>query len=476
MTDDRHRRAGAFTQQLVRIPSVHDPARGLDEEPAAELVAEQMRAFGWAPELDVVAPGRPNVIAVVDGGEPGPTLMFEGHTDVVTEGDGWTVDPFGAELVDGRLWGRGAADMKGGLAAMLFATDAVAAAGSVPGSHRPRRAGRRGGDDAGRQGLRRRGATPTASTASSAASPRAARSATSPRARCACASTSPARWPTAPCRSRAATRTGPTGRAIVALAELEQALQARHGEHPHLGRVWVTPTVLRAGEPAQMNVMPADASVWVDVRTIPAVDHDELVAELTALVADAAAGPRHRRPTSRSSTIDRPWRRPRTTALVRAVWDAHAAVTGTLPRLGGVPGATDGTVITSRTGVPSVVYGPGGKWIAHQADEFVEVDDLVSHAQVYAEAAAAFLPCRPRRRRGEHRVRAGPRNDLTDVDGFQVGSPPAGVAWVADRHDGGRAAASARSAVSTSAAAGRAHGRPTSCTRSTWSARSTRSA
>ena len=61
------------------------------------------------------------------------------------------------------------------------------------------------------------------------------------------------------------------------------------------------------------------------------------------------------------------------------------------PRLGGVPGATDGTVITSRTGMPSVVYGPGGKWIAHQADEFVEVDDLVTHAEVYVEAADRFL-------------------------------------------------------------------------------------
>ena len=66
-------------------------------------------------------------------------------------------------------------------------------------------------------------------------------------------------------------------------------------------------------------------------------------------------------------------------------------VTGDAPRLGGVPGATDGTVITSRTGMPSVVYGPGGKWIAHQADEFVEIDDLLTHANVYVEAADRFL-------------------------------------------------------------------------------------
>ena len=78
----------AFTQELVRIRSVNDPGHGGDEAPAAELVADRMRAFGWEPQVVEVAPGRPNVVAVVDGGGgPGPTLMFEGHTDVVTEGD-----------------------------------------------------------------------------------------------------------------------------------------------------------------------------------------------------------------------------------------------------------------------------------------------------------------------------------------------------------------------------------------------------
>jgi len=76
---------------------------------------------------------------------------------------------------------------------------------------------------------------------------------------------------------------------------------------------------------------------------------------------------------------------------VRALLAAHAAV-GTSPaRLGGVPGATDGTVLTSRAGIPTVVYGPGGKWIAHQADEFVEVDDVITHAEVYVDAAERFL-------------------------------------------------------------------------------------
>ena len=79
-----------LTQQLVRIPSVHDPARGLCEQPAAELVADRRCGRSAGRRSSTTSqPGRPNVIAVVEGGGgPGPTLMFEGHTDVVTEGDG----------------------------------------------------------------------------------------------------------------------------------------------------------------------------------------------------------------------------------------------------------------------------------------------------------------------------------------------------------------------------------------------------
>jgi succinyl-diaminopimelate desuccinylase len=182
--------------------------------------------------------------------------------------------------------------------------------------------------------------------------------------------------------------------AIVALAGLERRLQERFAEDRYLGQVWVTPTVVSAGDPVQMNVMPADAAVWVDVRTIPGVDHEALVRELEVHVADAAAS--HGIETELTRIDDRPAVAVgEDDRLVRAVWDAHEAIAGTAPHLGGVPGSTDATVITSRTGIPSVVYGPGGKWIAHQADEFVELDDLVRHAHVYVEAADRFLSGQP---------------------------------------------------------------------------------
>ena len=126
----------ALTRELVRARSVHDPARGAGEAAAAAVVEQQMRDWGWPVTVVEVAPGRPNVVAVVEGGGgPGPTLMFEGHTDVVTEGDlaSWSVDPFGAELRDGRIWGRGSADMKSGVAAMLHAVRALQLTGPFPG-------------------------------------------------------------------------------------------------------------------------------------------------------------------------------------------------------------------------------------------------------------------------------------------------------------------------------------------------------
>jgi succinyl-diaminopimelate desuccinylase len=76
---------------------------------------------------------------------------------------------------------------------------------------------------------------------------------------------------------------------------------------------------------------------------------------------------------------------------VLAVVEAHRRVLGTEPRLGGVPGATDGTILHHLAGIPIVTYGPGHKWIAHQVDEHVELNDLVAAAEVYVQAARLFL-------------------------------------------------------------------------------------
>lgn len=380
-----------FTRQLVRIPSVFDPERGLSEAPAAELVEAQMKAFGWDPRIDLVADGRPNVVATIEGDGPGRTLMFEGHTDVVTEGDlsTWSVDPFGAEVRDGKIWGRGSADMKAGVAAMLFATDAIVRSGSFPGRIVLGALVDEEGMMLGARDFVARGHAEGVDGAICC----------EPEGGEICHVAKGAIRLRIDLLGRMAHGAMPfEGRnpnraaagVITALGELEARLQRQLGEHEHLGTAWVTPTVMRAGDPVQMNVMPANASLWVDVRTIPAIDHDELIDELRRLATEAAGA------VDIAATVTVIDNRPAVAldendALVRALWEAHGAVASTPPRLGGVPGTTDGTMLTTLGGVPTVVYGPGGKWIAHQSDEFVAIDDLVEHAEVYVDAARRFL-------------------------------------------------------------------------------------
>ncbi|MET0771872.1 MAG: M20 family metallopeptidase [Candidatus Limnocylindrales bacterium] len=378
-------------QALVRVPSVYEPSTGRSEEGAARLVAHQLRDFGWTPEMDPVAPGRPNVYAVVEGGRPGPTLMFEGHTDVVTEGDpdAWTTDPFGADIRDGRLYGRGSADMKSGLVAALFAARAVADEGPFPGrivlaalvDEEGMMAGARHFVSTGRA---------AGIDAAICCEPEDGEvcNVSKGALRLRVDFTGAMAHGAMPFQGRNPNPVLASFLSRLTAAELD--LQARHPAHPHLGQVHLTPTVLRAGQPAQMNVIPAEASVWLDVRTIPDVDHEGVVSMVGALAR--AAGRDAGVDASAEVIDDRPAvSTPETSPVVRALCDAHTAVTGEPARLGGVPGATDGTVLTARTGMPTVVYGPGGKWIAHQVDEFVEVDAIVEAAEVYRETALRFL-------------------------------------------------------------------------------------
>jgi succinyl-diaminopimelate desuccinylase len=141
--------------------------------------------------------------------------------------------------------------------------------------------------------------------------------------------------------------------------------------------------VLVAGDPEQLNVIPDRAGLGVDVRSTPAVDHGALVERLRAACGQGV---------SLSVLEDRPaTETPADHPVVLALLEGHRRVHGATPPLGGVPGATDGTILWRDAGLPIVTYGPGDKWIAHQVDEHVEVGDLVAAAEVYVEAARLFL-------------------------------------------------------------------------------------
>ncbi|MDK9698144.1 MAG: acetylornithine deacetylase/succinyl-diaminopimelate desuccinylase family protein [Siculibacillus sp.] len=121
----------ALTCDLVRFPTVNPPGEAY--EPCARFIGDRLAGRGFAVEYLRAhgAPGdrdthpRINVVARREGARPGPCVHFNGHIDVVEAGHGWSLDPFAGVVRDGRVWGRGAADMKGGLAAAIVASETI---------------------------------------------------------------------------------------------------------------------------------------------------------------------------------------------------------------------------------------------------------------------------------------------------------------------------------------------------------------
>src|ERR1700761_7418753 len=131
----------ALTQDLIRFPTVNPPGEAY--RPCAEFLGQRLARRGMKVEY-VRAEGTPgdndkypriNVIGRREGSRPGPCVHFNGHLDVVQTGAGWTVDPFEGVVRDGKLYGRGTCDMKGGIAAAVVAVEALIDSGAdLPGT------------------------------------------------------------------------------------------------------------------------------------------------------------------------------------------------------------------------------------------------------------------------------------------------------------------------------------------------------
>ncbi len=383
-----------LTQTLVRIDSVFRDDGVGTEQKAAEYVAQYIREIGIETYVEEVAPGRPNVIGIIDSGKPGKTLLFEGHTDVVTEGnrEAWSYDPFGAEIIDGRMYGRGTNDTKGNLACMITACQSILLdqeeftgkiilcipcdeEGMMLGIKHFIKQGWADGVDgaiicepeenqvciAQRGAIRLRvdiyGKMAHGAISWSGVNPN---------------------WRMA--------------RFITELEKLEKEIQNELGEDPFLKWPTITPTILRSpvkGD-AQINVIPDHCMTTLDIRTVPAQDHDELLGRIEAIVErlkeddpdfKAELTVLDNRPAT-ATAKDEP--------VVQAVYQAVKDVLETEPIYNGVPGATDGTFLHVH-GVPIVTIGAGDREIPHQIDEYIDVEELAETTAIYRKAALLFL-------------------------------------------------------------------------------------
>lgn len=388
-----------WVQELTRIPSVWKPETGEGEEAAARWVASRCRELGLDTHFEFVQPGRPNVVAL-HRMETGKTLMFEGHTDVVTEGDpaSWTDPPFSAAIRDGRIYGRGANDMKAGLVSALAAIKAIVQSGvQLDGTILLAALCDEEGDMIGVKHFVERGWADQVSAAIIC----------EPEENHLCICQKGVMWLHVVIHGvmahGAMPLTGvntayPMARFLSLVRSLELQVMADHGVDPLLGKPSITPTIVMSpargyGE-AQKNVMPGAAETMLDCRLIPGQEPDALVREIDNLLKSAVAGEPRLRATLEVLEIRHPTFTDPDHPLVQALGGAYTDLTGRPPVYGGVPGSTDGTILHARKDVPIVTCGPGDIHIPHHVDEWVSIDEIKTAARMYVLAAARYLGTR----------------------------------------------------------------------------------
>ena len=386
-----------LTRALIRIPSVVRPGEAAATEAAvARHVEAWLTKQGFDLDVQEVAPGRPNVVAWLGEKGSGRSLLLEGHTDVVTEGNPaeWTHPPFGADLVDGRIYGRGAADMKSGLAAAMVAATAIKRSGATLNGRLV--VGALVDEEGDMIGAKHLCTTAIGRELDAAII-------CEPEQNELCLEQRGVVWARVTVRGRMAHGAMPEagvnpiaalGALLAEAPALERRLRRLCARSPHLRPPTVTPTIVQAPVQgiAQSNVIPSMAQATLDVRLTPGPDADAVAKEIDAVcqrTMEACPG----------ATVE--WqpvngfrlatRVEKTEPLVRAMIKGVRQATGRSPTFGGVPGSTDGTILRMALGIPIVTCGPGHRLIPHQVDEYVEVAQLVEAARIYVASALNFL-------------------------------------------------------------------------------------
>ncbi len=386
-----------LTQELVKIDSVIRPETGNTEhEVVAFIDSWVQKELGIAPIIDVVQPGRENIIVTIDSGKPGPCLMLEGHTDVVSEGERsrWTVDPFGGEVKDGKLYGRGSCDMKAGVAINLLCAKTLLKSG-LPFSGKLL-LGLICDEEAMMIGIKdfiKKGHADGVDACL----------VSEPEENQLCLSMKGAIRAIVTVKGKMAHGAMPlTGinpntrmaRIILAYEQYEAEEKKRCGKDEYLGWPSITFTVVQGpppGSPAQHNVMAGEAVGYVDIRTTPKQNHDQIRAKLKSILEELAK-------TDKDFNADIEFIEDRPVVsiakdapIARTAAGAYRDVTGKEPIYNGVPGATDGTFLSAWKNIPCIVNGPGPRHIPHHVDEYVEIEELFEAYKIYLVTAYRFL-------------------------------------------------------------------------------------
>lgn len=372
----------AVLQQLVRIdsrnPSLVSGAPG--EGQVAHALAGTLREWGFRVVLAEAAPGRPNVIARI-GRPGGRTLLFNGHLDVVGV-DGMRHPPFDGEVRDGKLYGRGSADMKGGVAAMCAA--AALAAQQEP-----------GGEiivtavvDEEYESLGTRAVVASGVRADAAIVTEPTRLAVNPAHRGFV-------WVEMEFLGRAAHGSRydlgidairHAGLAIAALDQLQREGLDRR-THPLLGHASLHSATIAGG--AGWSTYPDRCTLRVERRTLPGETTEQVLAEFDEVRQRVAAYDATLDVTLRHVLTQGPSDVSPDAPIVRAL-EAAMRAEGETVLHEGMTAWTDAAILND-AGIPAICYGPGDITLAHADEEWIPINEVERATRVLTRLASDWM-------------------------------------------------------------------------------------
>ena len=399
-----------FTADLVRIPTINPPGEAY--EPCARLIGDRLARAGFEVEY-VAAEGRPehtsryprvNVVGARRGSRGGPVVHLNGHIDVVPAGGGWTVEPFGGLIRDGRIYGRGVCDMKAGLAAAIFAVEALQRANvdlpgtiEISGTVDEESGGFAGVALLAERGRIAKGRTDYVIIPEPLNVDRI------------CVGHRGVYWFELTTRGRMAHGSMPF-LGVNAIDAMSHVLGAfRRDLDPLLARrITAMPVVPEGARHATININGIEGGQPVDGNHTPCVadscravfdrrflieeDFESAKQEIEQLVGRTLAALPGVAYEIRDLMVVSPVKTPDGSPVVRALGAAIQRVLGTPARLVASPGTYDHKHVARIAEVPHcVAYGPGELELAHQPDESCRIDDLINATKVLALATLDLM-------------------------------------------------------------------------------------
>jgi acetylornithine deacetylase len=363
---------------LVAIDSVNPSlvSGGAGERVIAGRIADELRSAGLDVEVAEAAPGRPNVVGILNGRSMGRSLMLCGHMDTV--GVAGMAAPFDPVIRDGRLYGRGAQDMKGGLAALIGAACRLARDGGVTAGNVILAAV---ADEEyasiGAETL----VTRWKADAAIVAEPTDMVIATGHKG---------FSWIEVAAEGVAAHGSRPAdgrdailrmGRVLARLENLGREIQARK-PHPILGTASLHASLISGGR--EWSTYPEKCSLQMERRTVIGEDPSVAMQEVESILKSLRAEDPEFRAAARAVFDRPPYELPAGHFLLPGLVRA-ARKAGIATRTGGVSFWTDAAIL-GHAGIPSLIFGPGGAGL-HSVEEYVNLNDVLACRDAVAEAA-----------------------------------------------------------------------------------------